>query len=190
MKNKLFGLTSLLFGLIAIATFIYVSFFIKSSEHAFGENWINNEITFIRIPKYTLFNPEYDLIFQMKPITIFIVSCFIWWIFGAETLRPYLQKFPYQIKKFLFLVSVVFIFINFFELAFNLELLNSKITVGLLSKEKVADTALADRIFRTDSYYPVNLTFAIKGFTAIFFISLYSAWFLDGLVKEKERHSE
>jgi ABC-type multidrug transport system fused ATPase/permease subunit len=166
----IFALISIISGIIVLIILLYV-FLIHPSEKAVGERFVTDELTF--------YTPIYQ--FHFKPITLFVIFSLIFLTFGLEACRTKLAtEIPFFLKKIIFLLFFISIFILSYEL-----ILNFSFWVGtyiLTSGEKPIDTL--SYLMNPVSFVPRNFNFITKLYSLFLFFCLYGAYFFHGILKK------
>ena len=163
MKNEeiIFAVIAIIAGLVTLSFFVWMS--IKyPSEKVRGERFVKDEIPIL---------PIFGIYF--KPITIMIISTFVFWACALESLRKYIMKVPMLIKRLTFIFFSLIVLVIGYELFWNFSMwtsahiLNPNLPLDSLSHQ--LNPAMT---------HPINFTYATKLSTLYIAISLYSIFFL------------
>jgi len=167
--ERILGVISVVAGIVALSVLTWV-IFIHPSEKVVGESFIKYEFTF-HTPFY---------VFHFKPITIFVISAFVFWIFGLESIRTKLStKIPLILNKLIFLFFIIVIFVFSYELILNFFFWAGAFI--LTSGEKHIDTLSYP--MNPISLTPRNFNFITKIYALYLFCGLYGAYFFHQIIK-------
>jgi len=180
-NDKTLFLLSIIAGLACLSLWLHVTLFIDMQEQAFGEKWVCDEIVFLSISKNVLAT-EYDLVFEFKPISLFIIFGISYWIIGLEYLRRFFIRSSTLTQRLLFLFSVTCTMICTYEATFSFVLWNSKITSLAIQNPNLTSIDI-DKLAYFNPIFPVNLNFSTKMFTLALFASVYSVYYFHSLNK-------
>ncbi len=187
-NDKILFLLSVIAGLACLSLWLYVTLFIDIEERAFGEKWVCDEIVFLSISKDVLAT-EFDLVFEFKPISLFIIFGISYWITGLEYLRRFFIRLSTLTKRILFLFSVTCTMVSTYEAAFSFVLWNSKITSLAIQNPNLTGIAI-DKLAYFNPIFPVNLNFSTKIYSLTLFASVYGVYYFHSLIYEKVRKSK
>jgi len=160
-EELIFGLISIIAGLIALATLIWVMAKYPTEE-VIGERFLHDRLVF----------DTFIFKFHLYPITIFIIFSLIFWACGLESLRTEFSNLSSFIKTLLFIFFFIVFFISFYETATTFLFWVGKYVI--LSGELNMDLIQSD--FEPVGHV-VSFIFLSKFDTLILFISLYSLIF-------------
>jgi FlaA1/EpsC-like NDP-sugar epimerase len=104
-KDFAFGIITIISGLIIVGTLLW-GFTKYPNIESCKERFVLDEISILGI-------------LYLKPITIIIYSAFICWLFGLESIRPYLTKLHITIKTLIFLFLCFLAFLSLYEVIWN-----------------------------------------------------------------------
>jgi len=170
MKNEeiIFAAISIIAGLVVLSTLAWV--FLKyPTEQALGQRFVKDEFIF-HTPFY---------MFHFKPITILVISIFVFGVCGLESLRNHLLKLPLVIKRVIFIFFFTAIFVFGYETLHMFLMWTATITVtGEI-------TSLDEIISKPNPLLPysVNFTFITKWYSLLLFLSLYGLYFMHQIMK-------
>lgn len=173
MKNEeiIFAAISIIAGLVVLSTLVWA--FVKyPSEEVVGERFVKDEIQVLPINS--------DL-FHLKPITILIISAFVFWICGLEYLRTRLMILPLPIKRLMFIFFAVIVFVFSFEFIWNF--------LFWASSHVITPSIPIDLLYhKLDPFmfHPRNFSYATKLSTFYVAMGLYSIYFFNQIMKRKE----
>jgi hypothetical protein len=180
-NNKIWFILSIISGLGFLTLWLYTTFIVDFKEHAFGDKWVFNEIVFLSIPK-KVFSTNFNIVFEFKLITLFVVLGIFYWIFGLEVLKKFFIKLPILVRKLLFLISLVGVMMSTYEFIWNFTLWNAKI-VALAIKNPDFINVDIDRLAYFNQIFPVNLNFATKMYLLALFISIYCVYYFYKIIR-------
>ena len=180
-NNKIWFILSIISGLGFLILWLYTTFIVDFKEHAFGDKWVFNEIVFLSIPK-KVFSTNFNIVFEFKLITLFVVLGIFYWIFGLEVLKKFFIKLPILVRKLLFLISLVGVMMSTYEFIWNFTLWNAKI-VSLAIKNPDFINVDIDRLAYFNQIFPVNLNFATKMYLLALFISIYCVYYFYKIIR-------
>jgi len=117
MKNneKIFSVISILSGLVLLIVVTW-TFAKYPSEQALGERFVKDEI---------LIFPYYGNGIYFKPVTIIVISAFIFWACALEALRSRLTNLSVTAKQMLFILFCLVAFMSGYEVIWNFLFWNS-----------------------------------------------------------------
>lgn len=150
-----FGLLSWIFGVIAAATLLGYTI-VGSPPYVIGENLVSIEVNF----------PGG---FLMKPITIFVYSFFLSFIFGLNSSRARQRFLSMRPSRFtaIYLVAWFFAAASGFEIVYHLVIWSAALSVqGFQNPDIIVNTW-------PQSIYPINVVFSAKIVILIFAASCY-----------------
>lgn len=180
-NDKIWFTLSIISGLGFLALWLYTTFIVDIKEHAFGDKWVFNEIVFLSIPK-KVFSTNFNIVFEFKLVTLFVVIGIFYWIFGLEVLKKFFIKLPILVRKLLFLISLVGVMMSTYEFIWNFTLWNAKI-VSLAVKNPDFINVDIDRLAYFNQIFPVNLNFATKMYLLALFISIYCVYYFYKIIR-------
>jgi hypothetical protein len=179
-NDKIWFLLSIISGLGFLVLWLYTTFIVDFKENAFGDKWVFNEVVFLSIPK-KIFSTNFNIVFEFKLITIFVIFGIFYWIFGLEVLRKIFIKLSILVRKLLFIISLVGVMMATYELIWNFTLWNAKI-VSLAIKNPDFINVDIDELAYLNQVFPVNLNFATKMYLLALFISIYCVYYFYKLI--------
>ncbi|MCW3976258.1 MAG: hypothetical protein O2U61_01330 [Candidatus Bathyarchaeota archaeon] len=179
-NDKIWFLLSIISGLGFLALWLYTTFIVEFKENAFGDKWVFNEIVFLSIPK-KIFSTNFNIVFEFKLITLFVILGIFYWIFGLEVLKKIFIKLPILVRKLLFIISLVGVMMATYEFIWNFTLWNAKI-VSLAIKNPDFINVDMDGLAYLNQIFPVNLNFATKMYLLALFISIYCVYYFYKLI--------
>lgn len=174
-NDKIWFLLSIISGLGFLVLWLYTTFIVDFKENAFGDKWVFNEIVFLSIPK-KIFSTNFNIVFEFKLITLFVIFGIFYWIFGLEVLKKIFIKLPILVRKLLFIISLVGVMMATYEFIWNFTLWNAKI-VSLAIKNPDFINVDIDGLAYLNQIFPVNLNFATKMYLLALFISIYCVYY-------------
>jgi len=186
-NDKIWFLLSIISGLGFLALWLYTTFIVEFKENAFGDKWVFNEIVFLSIPK-KIFSTNFNIVFEFKLITLFVILGIFYWIFGLEVLKKIFIKLPILVRKLLFIISLVGVMMATYEFIWNFTLWNAKI-VSLAIKNPDFINVDMDGLAYLNQVFPVNLNFATKMYLLALFISIYCVYYFYKLISIDAHHS-
>ncbi len=179
-EEKIWLLLSIIAGLGCLVLWLYATFIVILKESAFGDKWVFTEITFISIPK-SLFNTDFNIVLEFKLITLLVIFGISYWIFGLESFRKILNKFPILFKKLFFLISLIGVMTSIYEVFWNFNLWNAKIVSLAIQNPNFINIDM-DGLAYLNPIFPVNLNFATKMYLLALFFSLYGVYYFYSLI--------
>lgn len=179
-NDKIWFLLSIISGLGFLVLWLYTTFIVDFKENAFGDKWVFNEVVFLSIPK-KIFSTNFNIVFEFKLITLFVILGIFYWIFGLEVLKKIFIKFPILVRKLLFIISLVGVMMATYEFIWNFTLWNAKI-VSLAIKNPDFINVDIDGLAYLNQIFPVNLNFATKMYLLALFISIYCVYYFYKLI--------
>jgi hypothetical protein len=186
-NDKIWFLLSIISGLGLLALWVYTTFIVDFKEKAFGDKWVFNEIVFLFIPK-KVFSTNFNIVFEFKLITLFVILGIFYWIFGLEVLKKFFIKLPILVRKLLFLSSLVGIMMATYEFIWNFALWNAKIVSLAIQNPDFINVEM-DRLVYVNQTFPVNLNFATKMYLLALFISIYCVYYFYKLIRNNVHSS-
>ena len=180
-NDKIWFLLSIISGLGFLALWLYTTFIVDFKENAFGDKWVFNEVVFLFIPK-KIFSTNFNIVFEFKLITLFVLLGIFYWIFGLEVLKKIFIKLPILVRKLFFIISLVGVMMATYEFIWNFTLWNAKI-VSLAIKNPDFINVDIDRLAYLNQIFPVNLNFATKMYLLALFISIYCVYYFYKLIR-------
>ncbi|KON28294.1 hypothetical protein AC481_02180 [miscellaneous Crenarchaeota group archaeon SMTZ-80] len=174
-NDKIWFLLSIISGLGFLVLWLYTTFIVDFKENAFGDKWVFNEVVFLSIPK-KIFSTNFNIVFEFKLITLFVIFGIFYWIFGLEVLKKIFIKLPILVRKLLFVISLVGVMMATYEFIWNFALWNAKI-VSLAIKNPDFINVDIDGLAYLNQIFPVNLNFATKMYLLALFISIYCVYY-------------
>ena len=164
---NLFRLFSVGFGILALAVLLRVVFQ-HPEEYAVGERFVIDEIVF----------PTGFYVFHFKPITLFSIFSFLYWIFGLEGWEKQLKALPISVKR------TVFIFFALVTFVFGYEAIQNFLQWTSFYILYQGNIDLLHHQLNPAMPKPVNFNFISKLFTMFVAGSLYSMYFFHRLEKD------
>lgn len=171
-KEQIFAITSTIFGVICLSILLYV-YFKYPSERVIGEGFVKEQLQFLYTPYYR---------FQFKPITLFQISAFLFWMFGLESWYTKLSKIPELFKRSLFIFFCLVVFIYTFETIQNFF---NWYSFFIISAGKTPIDELIYQI-KPDMPSPINYTFLGKINNLFWGAALYGIYFTHRLLRVKQ----
>ena len=175
LTDRLYFFLSIITGLGFLALWLYTTFIVDFKENAFGEKWVYNEIIFLTVPK-KVFSTDFNIVFEFKLITLFVMLGIFYWIFGLEVLKKFFIKLPIFVRKLLFSISLVGVMMAIYEFIWNFTLWNAKI-VSLAIRNPNFINVDMDRLTYLNPIFPVNLNYATKMYLLALFLSIYCVYY-------------
>jgi hypothetical protein len=186
-NNKIWFILSIISGLCCLALWLYTTFIVVFKENVFGDKWVFNEIVFLYIPK-KVFSTNFNIVFEFKLITLFVIFGIFYWIFGLEVLKKFFIKLPILVRKLLFIISLVGVMMATYEFIWNFALWNAKIVSLAIQNPDFINVDI-DRLAYLNQIFPVNLNFATKMYLLALFISIYSVYYFYILIRNNVHSS-
>jgi hypothetical protein len=171
-NEQIFGIISAFFGFVGLLILIYV-YSKYPSEKVIGENFVKEELQFLYTPFYR---------FQFKPITLFQVSVFLFWMFGLESWYTKLSKSSELFKRSLFIFFCLVAFIYTFE---NIQNFFNWYSFFIIGAGKSSIDELIYQI-KPNMPSPINYTFLSKINSIFWFGALYGIYFTNRLLKSEK----
>lgn len=119
--------------------------------------------------------PPSSFLLYAKPITYITYFFILGWIFGVHSLRERFLKWSPSLRTFIICLLAFFVFLTGYEVIFNFALWTSLMVVGDLMGNLNPDI-LINKFPNVN--VTVNITFATKIFTSLFFVCLYTLYYL------------
>lgn len=167
--ERIFAVISAIAGLITLIVFIWFS--IKyPNEKVVGERFVKDEI-----PIFPIFG------FYFKPITIIVISAFVFWMCALESLRKYLTNLSILIKRLIFISFWLIIFVFGYEVVWNLLMWTSLHIINPTSPLDFLYNKLNPSML-----YPKNFTYVTKIDSLYVAIGIYSIYFFNQIMKGKK----
>ncbi len=174
-NDRTWFILSIISGLGFLTLWLYTTFIVDFKENAFGDKWVFNEIVFLSIPK-KVFSTNFNIVFEFKLITLFVILGIFYWMFGLEVLKRFFIKLPILAHKLLFLISLVGVMMATYEFIWNFSLWNAKIVSLAIQNPDFINVDM-DRLSYLNQIFPVNLNFATKMYLLALFISIYCVYY-------------
>lgn len=166
----LFKILAGAFGILGL--FIIIKTLVDNPvEIAVGERFVTNELIF----------PTAFYTFHFKPVTILVVSGFLWWTLGLEGFKKEIEKLPKWIKKLILIFLATSIFIFAYEALHNFLLWMSFYTIYQ------GNLDLLNHQINPAMPKPVNFNFISKIFSMFLAGSIYGFYFFHKILKETEK---
>ena len=165
----LYHILSVVFGLLCLGILIHVST-MYPSEYAVGERFVVDELII----------PTSLYVFHFKPITLFVIFGFLYWIIGLESWRNKIIRWPRLIKRAIFIFLTLGGFIMGYEFLQNFLMWTSfYIMYG-------GNLDLLYHQMNPAMLKPVNFNFVSKLFLMLFGGSLYGMYFFNRMMQGNE----
>jgi len=175
-SEKIFGIIAIVFGVIAIGVLIW-GFTKYPTEKACGERFVLDEFPIFGIT-------------NLKPITLLVYSAFICWMCGLESLRFYLSKLPFPIKRLAFVAFFFFVFVYSYEVIWNFFAWSE---AYILEGGKIHIDLIQHLLTQTNPKAPCpnNLVYTTKTQFLFLASSLYGVYFFHEIMKNfKKKNSK
>jgi hypothetical protein len=167
-EERIFAAISILSGIVTLSIVVWV--LLKyPSEQVLGERFIKDEIRIL---------PIFRIYF--KPITIIVISTFVFWMCTLEALRKYITKLPMLIKRLIFISFCVIAFVFSYEVIWNFLMWTS---AHIINPNLPLDSLYHQ--MNLSMRYPINFVEVTKLYSLYLVISLYSIFFFYANMKEK-----
>lgn len=168
--RKIFSIISCIAFIVGMSVLVNV-FTTRPTEKTFGERLV--------LDHYRLNTPFYN--FHFKSITVIVISAFVFWTFGLESLYNFFVKKSLFLKRAMFIFFFLTSFVFFFEVLQTFAFWSATYTVNL-GKVNVDE-------LHTDlspSGLIVNFTAMTKFYTFIFFWALYGIYFFHRIIRDSK----
>ena len=163
--DRIFWFLSVTFFALAMSifTFYTVTALIETgSLYPFGSHMVETEF------------PPYSPVFA-KPVTYFVFFLILGWLFGIESIKERVSRWPPAYRRLALVISVFIIFVSGYEVLYNFTLWSSLMTWAKMSGTLNPDI-LINPFPKEEMAW--NITFATKIYTAILFISVITTIYL------------
>jgi hypothetical protein len=154
-------------ALFSIAAFIIVFYMVKAliesgSIFPIGANMVSTE-----------FPPEAP--FYAKPVTYFVFSLVLGWLFGLESMKERISMMPSGYRRLALVLSIFIIFMAGYEVLYNFTLWGALMTWAKMGGYFNPDVLINPFPSEEAAW---NITFATKVYTSIFFMAIITAIYL------------
>ncbi|MFQ5710455.1 MAG: hypothetical protein ACE5GD_01610 [Candidatus Geothermarchaeales archaeon] len=171
MSSNSFRMLSLAFFAISfsiLAYFLFRAFIGLDDFFPVGENMVVIEFPPPPFPLYA------------KPITYFAFFFALGWMFGLEAIKDVVKEWPKNLITLIFILTGFFAYFMGYEILFNFMLWSTLISISSNNGKLEVNPDLLANSFPNPSM-TWNLVFATKIFTVLFFVSIYTMYFLVSL---------
>ena len=176
--RSLFKYVSVFFLLLAVTISVYYMLRITfglDPLFPIGENFVVREVP----------SPK-DFPIYAKPITYIVYSIMLAWLFGLEALRDRFSRISFTWIELFMVVSAFLMFLSGYEMFYNFTIGSALMASQTQSGKMSYSPDLLVNSFPNPAY-PVNLVFATKIFSLIFFVALYFLLYLLTVIWKKGR---